>query len=178
MATTEHQVKAFFCKYLCEFHSSVLHFHSCAHIRSTLLQEAPFTKAFIEAKEAEKRRQRSPPIKGEVKEREWSAASCVSVQVREEEKRCHESVELCHLANIMQMCKMNIHITSITHSQQCFNTSTTVTCVLSFTFMHIHNFLIHQVCERVFVGSVLPDQTGWSHTMQTGASCAQVETNP
>lgn len=53
-------------------------------------------------------------------------------------------------------------------------------CVLSLIFLHIHSFLIQQVCERVSVGSVsafVPAQVSVT-SPQTAASCAQMETNP
>lgn len=150
-------------------------------------------KYLIEAKYAEKRQQRSPPIKEEVKERVSGAASCVSVQVREKEKHfCH--LECCqstrprssrwthkyyaNLQTVHGMLTYTLTMACLTPPPQ-WRLSV---CVSSLVFMHIHNFLIQQVCKRVFVGSVLPfaparDKLVLVTSPQTAAS-AQVETNP
>lgn len=101
-----------------------------------------FTQAFIEAKEAQKRRQRTPPIKREVRERECEQ-SCFLCQCAGERKR---EILFCHLPITQDICLSPVNrapVISLNKETQisckCANWMHAVHVHLQIMFWHLHH---------------------------------------
>lgn len=146
-----------------------------------------FTPYFIEDKPAQKSHQKPPLIQGEVKERVSSAASCVTVQVREEKQSFLASAIVRHLDVISQQGHghlsehtNNMQMNKTVYLWQCFYTSTTVMCAISYKLAHNSiSFDSKWVKERM-CGPHAPAQANLGSVTQpqTAASSTQVKKNP
>lgn len=171
----------------------MLYCHYCIYIRSILLYGV-FFRFHLGQGSWEKAAEQPSHRKGKWK-RVSVAVSCVSMQVREKEK--HSSVIRMTPVNKAPVISVNTHKYYANVQTECawhdlshthkHTQNGDVTpppqwrvCGLSLIFLHIHNFLIQQVCARVFVGSVLPFALTGAKLVsvtspQTAASCPQVE---